>query len=109
MKLLFPDGQTVEYNIPIIRMKWYTIEEILEKDLLMLLPFYILRYETKKQKLEDDEALREKVLQDYKLIEEYLEKKLLEKGKEKAFRDIRELIRRVADYIFSKSEKVRKD
>ena len=108
MKLLFPDGQTVEYNVPIIRMKWYTIEEILEKDLLMLLPFYILRYETKKQKLEDDETLRETVFQDYKMIEEYLEKKLLEKGKEKTFRDIRELIRRIVDYIFSKSEEIKK-
>ena len=108
MKLLFPDGQTVEYNVPIIRMKWYTIEEILEKDLMMLLPFYILRYETNKQNLEENDAVREMVFQDYQRIEEYLEKKLLEKGKEKAFRDIRELIRRIADYIFSKSEKVRK-
>ena len=74
----------------------------------MLLTFYILRYETKKQKLEDDETLRETVFQDYKMIEEYLEKKLLEKGKEKTFRDIRELIRRIVDYIFSKSEEIKK-
>lgn len=28
MELLFPDGQTVLYNVPVIRMKWYSIEEI---------------------------------------------------------------------------------
>ncbi|MGN0356037.1 MAG: hypothetical protein ACI4EI_13325 [Muricoprocola sp.] len=108
MTLLLPDGQEVQYQVPIIRMKWYSIEEILEKDLLMLLPFYIVRYETIEQQLETDEALREKMFQEYEKIEKYLEKKLLEEGKEKEFRDIKELISRIADYIFSKSERIRK-
>ena len=108
MELLFPDGQTVRYNVPVIRMKWYSIEEILQKDLLMLLPFYIIRYEKIKQELEKDETLREELFQEYRMIEEYLEKKFLKNEKEKEFRDIRELTSRIVNYIFSESEKIRK-
>ncbi|MGN0356164.1 MAG: hypothetical protein ACI4EI_13975 [Muricoprocola sp.] len=42
------------------------------------------------------------------MIETYLEAKLLKEGKEKKFRDIRELISRITDYIFSELEKIRK-
>ena len=108
MELLFPDGQTVLYNVPVIRMKWYSIEEIFQKDLLMLLPFYIIRYEEIKQQLEEEESLREELFQEYRMIEEYLEKKFLKNEKEKEFRDIWELTSRIVNYIFSESEKIKK-
>ncbi|MGN0355968.1 MAG: hypothetical protein ACI4EI_12980 [Muricoprocola sp.] len=108
IKLLFPDNQMVEYKVPIVRMEWYSIEEVLQKDLLMLLPFYIIRYEKVKQQLEENDTLSKKLFQEYEMIEKYLETKLLKEGKEKEFRDIRELISRITDYIFSESEKIRK-
>lgn len=52
----------------------YTKEEILEKRLFFLLPFYIMKYE----------------------------KADLETGKEKEYRDLIELIIRIADYILRK-------
>ena len=108
MELVFPDNQVVRYKVPVIRMEWYSIEEILEKNLLMLLPFYILRYEKKEQQLEDDEMLRNKLFQEYTTIEKYLEEKLLEQGLEKEFRDIRELMNRIMDHSFSGSKTIRK-
>ena len=45
LKLVFPDGQSVNYKVPVLRMQWYSLEELLEKNLVMLLPFYIIRYE----------------------------------------------------------------
>ena len=47
-------------------------------------------------------------LDEYKKIEKYLEEKFLEKGNEKAYRDMVELIIRIADYVFRDKEKVRK-
>ena len=44
----------------------------------------------------------------YAKIEKYLEKNFLEKGNEKAYRDMVELIIRIADYVFRDNEKVRK-
>ena len=44
-RVRFPDGQTVMYRIPIIMAQDYTASRIFEKQLLLLLPFHILRYE----------------------------------------------------------------
>ena len=106
LELILPDGRSIEYVVPIIRMKKYSVEQLLEKHLTMLLPFYIMRYEH--TKLEDLD-LRQKLYAEYASIEKYLEETYLENGQEKAFRDILELISRIADYIFSKSENVRKE
>lgn len=108
MELQFPDNQVVQYKVPIIRIEWYSIKEILEKDLIMLLPFYIMRYEKMKQQLENEEVLREKLFQEYEMIAEYLKQKLLNHGLEKEFRDIRELISKIVEYSFPESKNVRK-
>ena len=108
MELQFPDNQVVQYKVPVIRIEWYSIKEILEKDLIMLLPFYIIRYEKMKYQLENDEVLREKLFQEYEMIAEYLERKFLNNGLEKEFRDVRELISKIVEYSFSESKNVRK-
>lgn len=72
----------------------------------MLLPFYVMRYE--KVKLED-EKLCKQLFEEYGLIQRYLEETYLQKGQEKAFRDVMELINRITNYIFSKTENVRKE
>lgn len=45
--VVFPDGNTYLYSIPAIKMADYTKDSIFEKNLLMLLPFYVMRYEKK--------------------------------------------------------------
>ena len=45
--VVFPDGNTYLYSIPTIKLTDYTKDSIFEKNLLMLLPFYIMRYEKK--------------------------------------------------------------
>ena len=78
IEVVAPEGETWEYKIPAVYAGHYTKEEILEKRLFFLLPFYIMRYE----------------------------KADLETGKE--YRDLIELIIRIADYILRKRKKARK-
>lgn len=106
LDLILPDGRSIEYNVPIIRIDWYSIDEILAKQLTMLLPFYIMRYEH--AQLEDDD-IRQHLHKEYVSIENYLEENYLQNGQEKSFRDIMELISKIADYIFSDAENVRKE
>ena len=47
-------------------------------------------------------------MEEYRLIGERLEKELLDVGKEKHYRDLIELIDRIADYIFKESFRVKK-
>ena len=41
----FADGQEVHYRVPVLQAKKYTVDQIFEKRLLILLPYHILRYE----------------------------------------------------------------
>ena len=106
LELVLPDGRSIEYRVPVIRMEWYSIEKILQKHLTMLLPFYVMRYEN--VKLEDEELCK-RLFEEYGLIQRYLKETYLQKGQEKAFRDVMELINRITNYIFSNTENVRKE
>ena len=46
VEVLFPDGQVCVYRVPTVKMELYTKDSIFEKNLLLLLPFYVMRYET---------------------------------------------------------------
>ena len=108
MELVLFDGRIIKYQVPVIRMEWYSLNEIFEKNLVILLPFYMMRYEKMKEQVETDSELRERIFQECRAIEQYLEKGFLKKGMEKEFRDMTELVNRIGDYIFLKQQKVRK-
>lgn len=95
----------IEYDFS-IGLETMEKEEILEKRLFFLLPFYIMRYE--KMDLETGNQKLSGMLEEDREIEKRLEKEFLEKGKEKEYRDLIELIIRIADYILRKRKKARK-
>lgn len=39
--VIITPGGTVQYNVPIMKVQTYSLDDIFEKDLLMLIPFYI--------------------------------------------------------------------
>ena len=106
IEMVMPDGSTTEYKVPAIYVGHYTKDEILQKKLFFLLPFYIMRYEKKALDTQDQEL--QKMLEEYREIEKCLEEEFLEEGKEKAYRDLMELILRISDYILRNKEKARK-
>ena len=54
MKL--PDGQKCTYRVPAVKVENYTKDKIFEKNLLMLLPFYVMRYEEAAHAIDKDPA-----------------------------------------------------
>ena len=107
MEIIMPDGRAVKYQVPILCVQKYSKDEIFQKKLLFLLPFYIMRYEKNKKSLNEDEAELRKLLTEYETIEKYLEQELLNQGREKAYRDLIELIERIAEYIFAEEASVK--
>ena len=93
--------------MPVVHVPAYTKDEIFQKKLIFLLPFYIMRYEKKRDQAETDPVFLEGMLKEYADIEEYLEEELLDQDREQAYRDMIELIRRIADYIFADRKKVK--
>ena len=106
--VIFPDGKTHVYSIPAIKMADYTKDHIFEKNLLMLLPFYIMRYEKKKHDMRKNLELLQILLDEYDEIRINLEKELTETGKAELYTNLTKLIVKIADYIFRKEEDVRK-
>lgn len=107
INLLMADGTRVVYQVPVVRAETFTLDDIFQKKLIFLLPYYIIRYEKSKDSLEENNEVLQGMLEEYKEIESYLEQELLDQGKEKAYRDLIELISRIADYIFADREKIK--
>ena len=106
VEMIMPDGSVTEYKVQAVYVGHYTKEEILQKQLFFLLPFYIMRYE--KGNLEADHQELQRMLEEYREIEKRLEEEFLEEGKEKAYRDLIELILRIAEYIMKNQAEARK-
>ena len=68
--IIITPGGTVQYNIPIMKVQTYSLDDIFEKSLLMLIPFYIfsheksfLEYNSNEQKLAELKAEYQKILE----------------------------------------------
>ncbi len=70
-------GGTVQYDVPIMKVQAYTLDDIFEKGLLILIPFYIFsheksfpEYNSNEQKLEELKAEYQKILEKLDELEE---------------------------------------
>ena len=78
IRMVTPGG-TVEYDIRVMKAQQYTLEEIFEKNLLLLIPFYIFSHEMRFEEYEKDKAEREALQKEYGQIKNKLEE-LLNQG-----------------------------
>lgn len=106
MELIMPDGKIVRYQVPVLCVQKYTKDEIFQKKLLFLLPFYIMRYEKDKKKINKSETELHKLLEEYESILQHLDKILYDQ--ETMYGRLLELMKEISDYIFKKEESVKK-
>ena len=104
----FADGQQVTYQVPIIHAQNYTVNAIFEKQLLILLPYHILRYEHFLKSNKTNEEKVQLLLEDYREINQRLTKTAEQEKKSKLYRDMICLIQQIADYVIPKENKIRK-
>lgn len=104
----FADGQQVTYQVPIIHAQKYTVNAIFEKQLLILLPYHILRYEHFLRSNKSNEKKVEQLLEDYRKINQLLTETAEKEKKSELYQDMICLIQQIADYIIPKENKVRK-
>ena len=103
----FADGQQILYRVPILRVQNYTVDSIIEKRLLILLPYHILRYESFLKNSGDNTKKLEQLLADYQKISDALEQ-CMEDKKSSLYIDLITLIEKIADHIIPKdNENVR--
>lgn len=108
VEIVLPDGQICEYRVPTVKVEHYTKNSIFEKKLLLLLPFYIMRYEKMADSIEKDQEKLKKLLREYEDIRKELEKEVSISGRSELYMDLNKLIVRISDYIFRDKKNVRK-
>ena len=102
-------GGTVQYDVPIMKVQSYSLDEIFEKRLLMLIPFYIFSHEKSFSEYNNNEDKLEELKAEYQIILERLDD-LEKQGIIGAFdkRTILELSSDVIQEIARKYENVQK-
>ena len=108
VELILPDSQMCVYRVPTVKVERYTKDSIFEKNLLMLLPFYVMRYEESAHTIGENTEKLQELLSEYEDIRVILEKELSMAGRSELYTDLNRLIVRISDYIIRKQEKIRK-
>lgn len=105
----FPDGKTVDYKTPVIKVQQYGLEEIFIKRLLCLLPYYIMKYEKSLRQINEDKKRLGQLLAEYQQIYRGLVQ--LEQERVLTQYDVAELkalIEMLLNYIAAKEDNIRK-
>lgn len=107
VEIITPGG-TVSYGIPIMKSQSYSIDDIFEKKLLMLVPFHIFSYESRFKEYDGDREKIRKLQKEYRDIADRLEQ-LLNDGKISEYIKctIMDMSNKVLEHIASKYENVR--
>lgn len=103
-------GGTVQYDVPIMKVQAYSLDNIFDKHLLMLIPFYIFSHEKEFSEYNTNEQKLEELKAEYQIILERLDE--LERQEVIGAFDKRTIIDLSGDVIreiAQKYEKVQKD
>ena len=106
VKVEMPDGQQVEYVAKAIKAQNYTKDELFQKRLLALVPFYLMRFEDRFSEMETDDGEREKFLAE---CEDLKVRIATEIGDEESlYNDLVNLTIKVSDHILTGFPKTKK-
>ena len=95
VELTFPDEKSCIYQVPTVKMEDYTKDLIFEKNLLVLLPFYVMRYEKSVQELEENPEKLRQLLAEYEEIRKQLELARKQSERSELYFNLNQLIVRI--------------
>ena len=99
----------LDYEIPIIKMQKYTLQDIWNKEMYLLIPFYIFTHEANFPKYNEDETALKELVKEFEEICDKMEQLVHEsKMTELESRIIVELSKKVVDNIAKKYKKIRR-
>lgn len=107
MKVNLPDGDSFQYSAKVVKAQLYGSDEIFRKKLLLLLPYYLLRYEHSLDFIATDGDRMAHLVEECVELNARLANALQESGDRLLYEELVELIIRVSDYIMSKHDELR--
>lgn len=107
LEIHFPDGEKKMYVVPIIRVQDYSLEEIFDKKLYMLLPYYVMRYEKDKKRLKRNPQELSMIEEEYRGLLNRLESELSEGDEnQRLLNALESAIMSISKYTFRKDKVV---
>ena len=104
-----PNGSVFEYQVKAIFAQAYDMDEIFAKKLLLLLPFYIMRYEKEFEAIAKSPERTEQLLAECETLRRRLEEVTVKEDKALLYEQIVELSVRVSNYLLANLEKLREE
>ncbi len=105
LRLKFPDGSTHDYKPEIIEVAAYDLDEMFDKKLRLMIPFYLIRYESALKKNDPDDTELQKLLEETRKISNCLNRQAQGEGKFEFDVNLMGLTKKIADYLCRTADK----
>lgn len=109
VRVHFADGQVTVYSTPTLFVKDYSLDELFEYRLYLLLPFYLMRHTDELDKHPEDESLRNAIIRDANEIIARLKSTTLERKETAMYNDFARVILNVSNHVLRKQATTRKE
>ena len=112
MKITYrgPNGAEMSYDVPTLQIKDYTIDELFEKQLLILIPFYLFKFSNEFDEMEENQEKRKVINDELIKINQRLETLLEEKAIDTYQKmTIQSLLKRVSDRLVARYRNIKKE
>ena len=107
LKVNIPNGESFLYEAKVVKAQAYESEEIFEKKLLILLPYYLMRYERSLEQIAGDDVRTAQLVEECVDLNARLANTALDMGNRLLYEELIELIIRVSDHIMAHYEALR--
>lgn len=108
MKVNLPGGDSFIYEAKVVKAQHYRSDEIFGKKLLLLLPYYLMRYEKGLESIAGSNTRTAELLAECAELRANLEEATLAAGDELLYEQLVELIIKVSDYMLRAHEVLRR-
>lgn len=109
MQVKFPNQQTLTYEVPVIHVQKYSLDDISLKNLWLYVPFYLMRYEKYFTELETDNTKRKAMLDELQELLAKLDNFTTATNHISSYSDIVNLAQRISNYLLKEHPKIKKE
>ena len=108
IKINLPDGTSFDYHTKVFKAQEVGSEELFEKHLLILLPYYLMRYEKQLTTIDGDDTETAKLVAECASLRNQLELATLGMGNGLLYEQLVELIIKVSDHLLAAHDALRR-
>lgn len=108
IKVKLPSGDSFDYVTKVVKAQSYSSQQLVAKRLLILVPYYLMRYEQDIPQIANDPMLADQLIAKCSELRGELESLTVKSGDTVLYEELVELIIKVSDHLFASTEALRK-